>query len=184
MEKAKIIGPHVPLFGSSRVSAFLHILFRKKSVRRCNGLYKVGHGEKSVIWYWEFNMEKRYFHQFRTIDYAAAVDSTKRTSPRCEEKRRKKVTQKTTRKTVREGGGPAWFWWPYCWVWTRGAAWGRDWCSRPGWQRRFQRQRWSAGQWGGAKRESRHCSFLNTELVPSRRHLCIILVFFFDSYIL
>jgi len=107
MEKAKIIGPHVPLFGSSRVSAFLHILFRKKSVRRCNGLYKVGHGEKSVIWYWEFNMEKRYFHQFRTIDYAAAVDSTKRTSPRCEEKRRKKVTQKTTRKTVREGGGPA-----------------------------------------------------------------------------
>jgi len=74
LEKAKVIRPYVPLFGSSRVSALLHILSRKKSVRRNNGLYKIGHGDKSVIWYWEFDMEKRYFHQFRTIDYAAAQE--------------------------------------------------------------------------------------------------------------
>ena len=37
-------------------------------------MYKRGHGEKSVIWYWEFDIEKRYYHQFRTIDYAAAVE--------------------------------------------------------------------------------------------------------------
>jgi len=73
LEKAKVIRPYDPLFGSSRVSALLHILSRKKSMRRNSGLYKLGHGEKSVIWYWEFDMEKRYFHQFRTIDYAAAV---------------------------------------------------------------------------------------------------------------
>jgi len=74
LEKAKVIRPYVPLFGSSRVSALLHDIFRKKSVRRNSGLYKFGHGEKSVIWYWEFDVDKRYFHQFKTIDYAAAVD--------------------------------------------------------------------------------------------------------------
>ena len=73
LEKAKVIRPYVPFFGSSRASALLHILSRKKSLRRNSGLYKLGHGEKSVIWYWEFDLEKRYFHQFKTIDYAAAV---------------------------------------------------------------------------------------------------------------
>jgi len=74
LEKAKIIRPYSPLFGSSRASALLHILSRKKSVKRNSRLYKFGHGEKSVIWYWEFDVEKRYFHQFKTIDYAAAVE--------------------------------------------------------------------------------------------------------------
>jgi len=43
-------------------------------VRRNSGLYKLGHGEKSVIWYWEFDVKKQYFHQFKTIDYAAAAE--------------------------------------------------------------------------------------------------------------
>jgi len=73
LEKAKVIRPYVPLFGSSRASSLLHVLSRKKSVRNNSGLYKVGHGEKSVVWYWEFDVDKRYFHQFRTIDYEAAV---------------------------------------------------------------------------------------------------------------
>jgi len=74
LEKEKVIRPYVPVFGSSRASAFLHILSRNNAVRRNSGLYKLGHGEKSIIWYWEFDMEKRYFHQFNTIDYAAAIE--------------------------------------------------------------------------------------------------------------
>jgi len=74
LKKAKVIRPYVPLFGSSCVSAFLHTFSRKKSVKRNSGLYKLGHGEKSVIWYWEFDVKKRYFHQFKTIDYAAAAE--------------------------------------------------------------------------------------------------------------
>jgi len=27
-----------------------------------------------VIWYWEFDVKERYFHQFKTIDYAAAAE--------------------------------------------------------------------------------------------------------------
>jgi hypothetical protein len=26
-----------------------------------------------VIWYWEFDTEKRYFHEFRTVDYTKAM---------------------------------------------------------------------------------------------------------------
>ena len=74
LEKAKVIRPYAPLFGSSRASALLHTFSRKHSVRRNSGLYKLGHGEKSVIWYWEFDVQRRYFHQFKTIDYAAAVE--------------------------------------------------------------------------------------------------------------
>ena len=39
-------------------------------MKRNSGLYKLGHGEKSVIWYWEFDVKERYFHQFNTIDFA------------------------------------------------------------------------------------------------------------------
>jgi len=74
LEKAKVIRPYVPLFGSSRASALLRTLSRRKSARRNSGLYKLGHGEKSVILYWEFDVEKQYFHQFNTIDYAAAAE--------------------------------------------------------------------------------------------------------------
>jgi len=44
------------------------------SSKRNSKLYKAGHGEKSVIWYREFDMEKQYFHKFRPIDYAAALE--------------------------------------------------------------------------------------------------------------
>ena len=74
LERAKVIWPYVPLFGSSRASALLRVLSRTKSVRRNSGLYKLGRGKKSVIWYWEFDVEKQYHHQFRTIDYAAALE--------------------------------------------------------------------------------------------------------------
>lgn len=70
LEKAKVSRPYVPLFGSSRASALLRVLCCRKSVKRNSGLYKVGHGEKSVIWHWEFDMEEWYFHKFRTVGYA------------------------------------------------------------------------------------------------------------------
>jgi len=73
-EKAGVIGRYHPLFGSSCVTTLVYTLSHKTSVRKDSGLYKLGHVEKSVIWYWEFDMEKRYFHDFRTIDYRAAVE--------------------------------------------------------------------------------------------------------------
>ena len=27
-----------------------------------------------MIWYWEFDWEKQYFHKFRTIDYVVALE--------------------------------------------------------------------------------------------------------------
>jgi len=74
LEKAKVIRPYVPLLGSSPASALLRVHSRTKSVRRNSGLDRLGRGEKSVIWYQKFDVEKQYHHQFRTIDYAAALE--------------------------------------------------------------------------------------------------------------
>jgi len=74
LEKAKVIQPNTPLFSLSCASVLLHTFSRKHSVRRNSRLYKLGHGEKSVIWYWEFDVQRQYFNQFKTIDYAVAVE--------------------------------------------------------------------------------------------------------------
>jgi len=59
LEKAKVIWLYVPLFGSNRVSALPRIF----SCKRNSGLYNVGHGERPVIWYWRFDMEKQCLHK-------------------------------------------------------------------------------------------------------------------------
>jgi len=74
LKKAGVIRRYHPLFGSSRATTLVYNLSRKNTVRRNSGLYRLGHGEKSVIWYWEFDMKKRYYHQFQTIDYRAAAE--------------------------------------------------------------------------------------------------------------
>jgi len=74
LKKAGVIRQYHPLFGSSHVTTLLHTLSHKNSVRKDSGLYQLEHGEKLIIWYWEFDMKKQYFHQFTTIDYVAAVE--------------------------------------------------------------------------------------------------------------
>ena len=98
LEKAGVIRRYHPLFGSSRVTTLLHTLSHKNSVRKDSGLYKLGHGEKSIIWYWEFDIEKRYFHQFRTIDYAATVEFYKANKFTMWGKREQRVMRKMPRR--------------------------------------------------------------------------------------
>ncbi|KAJ3574929.1 hypothetical protein NP233_g1449 [Leucocoprinus birnbaumii] len=43
-----------------------------KPVKR-SGQYEQGRGDRSVIWYWEFDSERRYFHEFRTTDFREAM---------------------------------------------------------------------------------------------------------------
>ena len=59
LEKTKVIWLYVPLFGSNHVSALPRIF----SCKRNSGLYNVGHGERPVIWYWRFDMEKQRLHK-------------------------------------------------------------------------------------------------------------------------
>ncbi|KAJ3554708.1 hypothetical protein NP233_g12363 [Leucocoprinus birnbaumii] len=73
LEKAGVIRPFHPDLGSSRAASILHTLSRQKSLQKSSGQYKLGHGERSVVWYWEFDVHARYFHEFRTIDYAEAI---------------------------------------------------------------------------------------------------------------
>ncbi|KAJ3569975.1 hypothetical protein NP233_g4709 [Leucocoprinus birnbaumii] len=73
MEQGGIIRPHHTQLGSSRAAFLLHNLSRKKTTGKGSGQYKIGHGEKSMVWYWEFDTQKRYFHEFRTLDFPKAM---------------------------------------------------------------------------------------------------------------
>jgi hypothetical protein len=46
---------------------------RQNPFRQSSGLYTLGYGERSVVWYWEFDMEKRYFHEFQTVSFTEAM---------------------------------------------------------------------------------------------------------------
>lgn len=69
LEKSGAVKPYHQNF-----SAGLTSIYRSFSrPGRSSGQYKLGHGEKSIFWYWEFDTEKRYFHQFRTLDLEEAM---------------------------------------------------------------------------------------------------------------
>ncbi|KAF5360973.1 hypothetical protein D9756_004482 [Leucocoprinus leucothites] len=73
LESARVIRPYHPQLGSSRAASVLHTISRQKRSSIKSGLYKLGHGDKSVIWFWEFDTEKQYFHQFGTVNYEEAM---------------------------------------------------------------------------------------------------------------
>ncbi|KAJ3563866.1 hypothetical protein NP233_g8665 [Leucocoprinus birnbaumii] len=74
LEEAGVSRPYHPQFGSSRAGSFLHSFSLLRPCGKNCGVYKIGHAEKSVIWYWEFDLEYRYFYQFRTMNYAEAMN--------------------------------------------------------------------------------------------------------------
>ncbi|KAJ3564593.1 hypothetical protein NP233_g8190 [Leucocoprinus birnbaumii] len=73
LEIAGVIRPWHPQLGSSRASSLLRDFSSRKSQSKNSGLYKYGHGDKSVIWYWEFDTKERYFHGFQTVNFKEAM---------------------------------------------------------------------------------------------------------------
>ncbi|KAF5356945.1 hypothetical protein D9756_006375 [Leucocoprinus leucothites] len=70
-EKAGIIKAFHPRAPSALASVIN--LYSRHNPEKCHGLYKLGRGEKSVIWYWEYDTKKRYFHHLITVDYKRAM---------------------------------------------------------------------------------------------------------------
>jgi len=63
-ERANVIRRYHPNL-TSKVKS----LFRNKSRDGVeSGLYRMGHGEKSIFWYWELNHKLQYYRHFRAID--------------------------------------------------------------------------------------------------------------------
>src|ERR1700742_2187586 len=55
-----------------KLSSRVKFIFRDKTQRRFeSALYRMGHGDKSVFWYWEINYELGRYREFRTINLAA-----------------------------------------------------------------------------------------------------------------
>ncbi|KAJ3572296.1 hypothetical protein NP233_g3186 [Leucocoprinus birnbaumii] len=72
LEKAGAIRPYHPNLPSSLASIY-QSFSPPKPQGRSAGQYRLGHGTRSVTWYWEFDTEKKYFHQFRTVDFVRAM---------------------------------------------------------------------------------------------------------------
>lgn len=72
-EDLNIIKPHHPRLPSP-LASIPNVFSRRKSYGKRSGLYKLGHGEKSVIWYWEFDTKKRYFHEFQALNFTEAME--------------------------------------------------------------------------------------------------------------
>lgn len=67
-----IIKHHHPRLPSSLSTVYRTFSWPKPHGKN-SGLYKLGHGEKSVVWYWEFDMKRRYFHEFGTANFEGAM---------------------------------------------------------------------------------------------------------------
>ncbi|KXN85217.1 hypothetical protein AN958_11492 [Leucoagaricus sp. SymC.cos] len=73
LEKFGVLRAYHPRLPSHFASAYQTVASKLKPRTRRDGLYKLGHGNKSVIWYWEFDMKKRYYRELWTVDFKKAV---------------------------------------------------------------------------------------------------------------
>jgi hypothetical protein len=73
LENLKIIKPYHPQLASTLASAHHFVFSRQASRRKSYGQYKLGHGDRSVVWYWEFSVAEKYFHEFRTVKFTEAM---------------------------------------------------------------------------------------------------------------
>jgi len=81
LKKTKVIWPYYLHFGLSHATVFAHTLLCTKSIQRNSGLFKYGHGKKSVISYWKFNVKKGNLLEFHTVAYKMAKEIYKKNKP-------------------------------------------------------------------------------------------------------
>ncbi|KXN83787.1 hypothetical protein AN958_01064 [Leucoagaricus sp. SymC.cos] len=72
LEKLRVIRPYHPSL-SSPLAYFLQVLLSRRNHVKCCASYELGHGSRAVYWYWEFDMEQKYFHEFRALDFVKAM---------------------------------------------------------------------------------------------------------------
>ncbi|KAF9442369.1 hypothetical protein P691DRAFT_779436 [Macrolepiota fuliginosa MF-IS2] len=61
-----IIRPYYPNF----TSRFKSLVPEKLQGKFISGLYRLGHGPRSIFWYWEINFKDEYYREFRAADLA------------------------------------------------------------------------------------------------------------------
>ncbi|KAF9445555.1 hypothetical protein P691DRAFT_777487 [Macrolepiota fuliginosa MF-IS2] len=65
-KECRIIEPHYP----NLTSWFKSLVPKKSQGNVISGLYRMGHGLKSVFWYWEINLKEEYYQEFQAVDLA------------------------------------------------------------------------------------------------------------------
>lgn len=74
LEKLGVIKAYHPKLPSSLASIRASISRQSRQGQPITGQYKLGHGDKAIYWYWEFDTERQYFHQFDTLNFMEAVE--------------------------------------------------------------------------------------------------------------
>src|SRR5690348_3375835 len=65
-EQGNIIQRHSP----SLISRLKSFFWDQPPEHFESALYRMGHGEKSIFWYWEIDYELGHYREFRTVDLA------------------------------------------------------------------------------------------------------------------
>ncbi|KAF9445558.1 hypothetical protein P691DRAFT_777489 [Macrolepiota fuliginosa MF-IS2] len=63
-EKCGVIEPHYP----NLTSRFKSLVPKKSQGNVISGLYRIGHGPKSLFWYWKINLKEEYYQEFWAVD--------------------------------------------------------------------------------------------------------------------
>ncbi|KXN85505.1 hypothetical protein AN958_11243 [Leucoagaricus sp. SymC.cos] len=72
LEKLGVIKSYHPHL-STTFASISQVLSRRKGLARGSGRYKIGHGDKAIYWYWEFDVEQEYFHEFYALNFTEAM---------------------------------------------------------------------------------------------------------------
>ncbi|KXN81186.1 hypothetical protein AN958_05875 [Leucoagaricus sp. SymC.cos] len=72
LEKLNVIKPYHPNFLSTIIS-IPRVFSQRRELKKVSRRYKMGHGDKAIYWYWEFDMEQKYYHEFLTLNFEEAM---------------------------------------------------------------------------------------------------------------
>ncbi|KXN89126.1 hypothetical protein AN958_06273 [Leucoagaricus sp. SymC.cos] len=57
----------------STIISIPRVFSQRRELKKASGRYKMGHGDKAIYWYWEFDMEQKYSHVFFALNFEEAM---------------------------------------------------------------------------------------------------------------
>ncbi|KXN92929.1 hypothetical protein AN958_08370 [Leucoagaricus sp. SymC.cos] len=72
LKKLNVIKPYHPNFLST-VTSIPRVFSQWRELKKTSRRYKMGHGDKAIYWYWEFDMEQKCYHEFLALNFEEAM---------------------------------------------------------------------------------------------------------------
>ncbi|KXN85617.1 hypothetical protein AN958_11079 [Leucoagaricus sp. SymC.cos] len=72
LEKLNVIKPYHSNFLSA-ITSIPRVFSQRGELKKASRRYRMGHGNKAIYWYWEFDLEQKYSHSFYALDFEEAM---------------------------------------------------------------------------------------------------------------